>query len=546
MYKVYSDDYLLYNPEIESLKIFSPKLELELNKTGSFDFLIYPEHPYFDKLEKLNSIIKVYQDDYLIFRGRILNEQQGFYNEKQVTCEGELAFLCDSIQRPYDFMSGDKHTTIEELFTFFITNHNAQVAEDRQFKVGNITVTDPNNYIVRSDSTYLNTWDSINQKLIETNGGYLWIRHEADGNYIDYLEDFNVISNQSIEFGKNLLNLDKVIKGEDIATAIIPLGAKLEESEDRLTIETLPDDLTGDVRKKEDYVYSVEAVEKYGWIFKTQTWDDVTQASNLLLNGKEYLSETINQSITIELNGFDLAAMDKDISGFKLGVYVPVKTTPHGLNNNFLVKKLSIELTNPQNNVLTLGVTYLAFTEQSSGSNVSIDGLVQEIENVSANVAGSIIAIQELAEYTSSQINQTAAQIIMNVSEDYYLKSDADELIESVNTQFEQTSDSFEFQFNEFRKDLEDVQNGTDAAFQDIRKYIRFEDGNIILGEEGNQLTLKIQNDRISFLDNGAEIAYWQNRKFYAVDGEFINSLKLGNFAFIPRANGNLSFKKVN
>lgn len=546
MYKVYSDDYLLYNPEIESLKIFSPRLELELNKTGSFDFLIYPEHPYFDKLEKLNSIIKVYQDDYLIFRGRILNEQQGFYNEKQVTCEGELAFLCDSIQRPYDFMSGDRHTTIEELFTFFITNHNAQVAEDRQFKIGNITVTDPNNYIVRSDSTYLNTWDSINQKLIETNGGYLWIRHEADGNYIDYLEDFNVISNQSIEFGKNLLNLDKVIKGEDIATAIIPLGAKLEESEDRLTIETLPDDLTGDVRKKEDYVYSVEAVEKYGWIFKTQTWDDVTQASNLLLNGKAALSELINQSITIELNGFDLAAMDKDISGFKLGVYVPVKTTPHGLNNNFLVKKLSIELTNPQNNVLTLGVTYLAFTEQSSGSNVSIDGLVQEIENVSANVAGSIIAIQELAEYTSSQINQTAAQIIMNVSEDYYLKSDADELIESVNTQFEQTSDSFEFQFNEFRKDLEDVQNGTDAAFQDIRKYIRFEDGNIILGEEGNQLTLKIQNDRISFLDNGAEIAYWQNRKFYAVDGEFINSLKLGNFAFIPRANGNLSFKKVN
>ena len=546
MYKVYSDDYLLYNPEIESLKIFSPKLELELNKTGSFDFLIYPEHPYFDKLEKLNSIITVYQDDYLIFRGRILNEQQGFYNEKQVTCVGELAFLCDSIQRPYDFMSGDRHTTIEELFTFFITNHNAQVAEDRQFKVGNITVTDPNNYIVRSDSTYLNTWDSINQKLIETNGGYLWIRHEADGNYIDYLEDFNTISNQSIEFGKNLLNIDKVIKGEDIATALIPLGAKAEESEDRLTIESLPDDLTGDICKKEDYVYSPEAVEKYGWIFKTQSWDDVTQASNLLLNGKAALSELINQSITIELNGFDLAAMDKDISGFKLGVYVPVKTTPHGLNNNFLVKKLSIELTNPQNNVLTLGVTYLAFTEQSSGSNVSIDGLVQEIQNVSSNVAGSIAAIQELAEQTSSQISQTAAQIIINVSEDYYLKSDADELIESVNTKFEQTSDSFEFQFNEFRKDLEDVQNGTDAAFQDIRKYIRFEDGNIILGEEGNQLTLKIQNDRISFLDNGAEIAYWQNRKFYAVDGEFINSLKLGNFAFIPRANGNLSFKKVN
>ena len=121
MYKVYSDEYLIYDSEYETLKIFNPKLDLELNRTGTFNFLIYPEHPYFNKLEKLNSIIKVFQDDYLIFRGRILNDEQGFYNEKQVSCEGELAFLCDSVQRPYDFLSGDNHTTISELFTFFIT-----------------------------------------------------------------------------------------------------------------------------------------------------------------------------------------------------------------------------------------------------------------------------------------------------------------------------------------------------------------------------------------------------------------------------------------
>lgn len=66
-----------------------------------------------------------------------------------------------------------------------------------------------------------------------------------------------------------------------------------------------------------------------------------------------------------------------------------------------------------------------------------------------------------------------------------------------------------------------------------------------MLGEEGNPLTLRIENDRINFMENGASSAYWQNRKFYAVDGEFINSLKLGKFAFIPRSTGNLSFTKV-
>ena len=89
------------------------------------------------------------------------------------------------------------------------------------------------------------------------------------------------------------------------------------------------------------------------------------------------------------------------------------------------------------------------------------------------------------------------------------------------------------------------VFNGADAKFEEIQKYIRFVDGNIVLGEEGNTLTLRIENDRISFLDSGLEVAYLSNSKLYVTDGEFLNSLQLGNFAFIPRENGNLSFKKL-
>ena len=56
---------------------------------------------------------------------------------------------------------------------------------------------------------------------------------------------------------------------------------------------------------------------------------------------------------------------------------------------------------------------------------------------------------------------------------------------------------------------------------------------------------LKIQNDRISFMQGGTEVAYFSNRKLYVTDGEYINSLKVGKYSFFPRANGNLSFKKV-
>ena len=65
MWKVYCDNYLLYSPELENYKILSPSLNLELNKTGSFTFTIYPNHPNYDKLKKLKSTIQVFQDNTL-------------------------------------------------------------------------------------------------------------------------------------------------------------------------------------------------------------------------------------------------------------------------------------------------------------------------------------------------------------------------------------------------------------------------------------------------------------------------------------------------
>ena len=129
--------------------------------------------------------------------------------------------------------------------------------------------------------------------------------------------------------------------------------------------------------------------------------------------------------------------------------------------------------------------------------------------------------------------------------EEVYLKGDTDALIEGISTQVTQTAEDVEIRFTEMNQNIGDVAAGTDAKFEEISKYIRFEDGNIILGESGNTLTLRIENDRISFLDSGLEVAYFSNNKLYVTDGEFLHSLQLGNFAFMPRENGNLSFTKL-
>lgn len=144
-----------------------------------------------------------------------------------------------------------------------------------------------------------------------------------------------------------------------------------------------------------------------------------------------------------------------------------------------------------------------------------------------------------------SSIEQEKDRIISTVSEAYYAKGDVDTLVSELNTIFTQTKDSFEMQFNKFNQDLEDLNNNTNANFEEYRKYIRFENGNIILGEAGNELTLKIENDKVGFYQNNNLIGYYGNSKFNIVDGEVTHSFKIGDFAFVPRANGSLDFKKV-
>ena len=154
-------------------------------------------------------------------------------------------------------------------------------------------------------------------------------------------------------------------------------------------------------------------------------------------------------------------------------------------------------------------------------------------------------ALYELEQHVYTEIANTEESIISTVAEQYYLKSEAEQLATEMSTQIIQTAEDLSIQFDKFNADLEDLAVNTDSELEQIRKYIRFVDGKILLGESGNQLELEISNDRISFMQNKAEVAYFSNNKLYVVDGEFTNSLRLGNFAYLPRTNGNLSFKKI-
>ena len=180
-------------------------------------------------------MIVVKKSGRILFRGRVFDEQVGYWKEKILTCEGEMGFLQDSIIRPYNF-SGIP----ADLFKKFVDEHNAQVDEFKRFRLGKCTVTDANDYIARSNSAYETTLSNMNSRLIEdSTGGYLHITHGDDGTdpvpTLNYLADFERVAAQTIEFGKNHRDFVKKSSGQEMATAIIPLGAKTGD-DTRLTI----------------------------------------------------------------------------------------------------------------------------------------------------------------------------------------------------------------------------------------------------------------------------------------------------------------------
>ena len=531
MYTIYADNTLIYDNTLEDYVITKGAIEKEVNKSGSFTFTMYQDNPFIDKIQKLKTIIRVYKKDQLIFRGRVLSEVQGFYNDKTFTCEGELSFLLDSIQRPYTFTGAPG-----DLFSQFVESHNSQVDEDKRFIVGEVTVADNNNYINRSNSNYEDSLTNITNHLIETDGGYLHITRGTDDKpVINWLADFPYRSGQLIEFGENLLDFTKTNNAETIATGIIPLGAKIGEGDDetRVTIESVNNGL--------DYIVDDLAVATYGRIFTVVTWDDVTTPENLLTKAREYLNESINQNITIELTAVDLSIMDKSIDSFQLGDYITIESKPHGVNDNLLLKQQTIDLLRPDNDTITLGYTYSSFTDKTLSNNSQNTTLIKTVETIEKNYVPNTVVTEEVEELRSL-IDQTSTAISTEVLADYVVN---DQLVASLGTLYTQLNDMFEFKFTSLESTVNENDIENRRAFREISSYIRFEDGNIILGESGNELTLRIENDRIVFLDGDTEVAYFNNHKLYITDAEILQSLKIGNFAFTPRANGSLSFGKI-
>jgi hypothetical protein len=174
-------------------------------------------------------------------------------------------------------------------------------------------------------------------------------------------------------------------------------------------------------------------------------------------------------------------------------------------------------------------------------------GLVQLSSDYEASkkvYADALARIDNAVKITDSQIGKEKDALRTEISEKYYDKENLDSQFGEISTKLEQTKNSVNIEFTNFKTDIDSSIKQNNVSFTEIHKYIRFIDGNIYLGAEDNPIQLIEKNDRISFVQAGSEVAYFSNNKMYVNDGQFNNTLRIGNFEFSPRPNGSLDFKK--
>lgn len=335
MFSVWLDGKLLYSSAVNDpyYAIGTPILTLEAGKAGSLSFTMYPNHPEYDSLRRMLGRVIVYEDDVELFRGRILRMETNLYKERKVTCEGDLAYLMDSIADP-----GEYTESISAHFSRLVNMHNSQVESGKQFAVGIVNVDKATESQTFKTDSYRTTSAAMSDDLTGVFGGYIRTRRSSGTVYLDYIGDYGKAGNQNIEFGVNMIDVSESVSSDDIFTVLLPTGSE------GVTMEGI----TGS-----KYVKIPNAVERYGTVVRAVSFSDIKEAgAELMQAAYDYIEKNYKEMPpTLTLTAIDLKRMDFALDGFELGTRIGILSEPHGINGSPVCSKISYNLEYPEKNI---------------------------------------------------------------------------------------------------------------------------------------------------------------------------------------------------
>lgn len=547
--------------EKQGLKIIDGKIVEGINTINSFSFSMLPNNPRFNELFSYTTkiyVIKI-KDNRRVFYGRVVKpkvsmESDGSFS-KTIECEDRMGYLCDSLM---DYLPEQywnvKNTTYHEdgsidkrgVLEFVLSIHNKKQPDEKKIYVGEVDIEDKDNVLYFGMQQHKNAFDTLKEKLIEHLGGELRLREGTDGKlYLDYLKEAGEVKTTSIALKKNMQKLSKETDPTSFITRLYPLGNKIkktvEEKDGSITeIETDERITCAEANDGIPYVDDEEGIRTYGIIEGYRIYDHVVYPRTLLNHARVTLATNNKVKQKHVITALDLSTIGLDIDSFEVGNYHPIKNSLVGVDDTLRIIKKTTNINQPETSQLEIGDKYATLTElQLKRENSLKEEVNRTIETVSNNAQYNVA---KTSNYLTSLINQFTDRIEQIIREETVSVSDFETYKTSISTEFDQTKDSFDFIFKNIQQEIKDVNGVVSTNQNEMVKYIRFEDGNIILGLVGNEVLLKESNDRISFLQNNIEVAYFSNNKLFVTNAEFTNGLKIFELEFTRESNGSYTF----
>lgn len=501
MYRVLYDDEYLFDPYGDDV-ITDSSISGEVNAAVYFDFTIERNHRLYNKLEEKAGIVRVYSDSKLLFMGEITDIQEDFYGSKQVSCVDPRDHLNDVLLRPYSTVSGEQSITapssVDGYFQWLIDKYNEGMINPKfHFQVGvnQGAYLEKNNHIYRSSEQFPSVGSELEDKILDSLGGYLTLTYPNDIPTLNLYADVHEANTQMIDFGVNLIDFTKTTGTSEQYTAIRPEGGTPEKDSDDpdapdpkpTTIESLGDGVTfvdSDYVKKGDVVYCLSAVNRYG--YREYSWNesDTTDPNDLLEKAVANLKKKVEPKLTLEVKAVDMALFMDGYDHLECGQVARVRSKPHDVDEYLLVSSMDIDLQDPSQTKYTLGQAFDSLTgEQSSfvkslnaGINSSLDavaGLDQTVKNQGVLIDqannNAITAIEDAQEaQQKAEQAQQAADAANDLAQDSLDKAqqahDLAEQIQSVVNEVTGDVDQIKTDMEQAEADLTATSQKADQA----------------------------------------------------------------------------------
>ncbi len=399
-YRLTYDGEILFDPYTDAV-VYDAQLTAKANNPDYLDFTVPPTHPLYDEVRGRGGLVRLEWGAATLFLGEVESVETDVEGAKQVACVGALAWLGDTVVRPYSTLEGEQPlaapSTVDGLFAWYVDQHNAHVLDGRRrFAVGvnQGWALDENNRVYRSSTQLPTTWDEISDKLLDTLGGYVSVRY--DPLTVDYWADVHETNAQVIDFGVNITDFSESADTAGMYTAVRPVGKApekekgAEEDPEAPTLDELPDGPTdaAGIRKLGDVVYAPEAVALYGYRECAFSDNDCTTAAGLLASAVKRLQALMAPTLSVTVKAVDLALFMEGHEHLRVGQAVRVRSAFHGVDEYLMVTSATVDLQDPGNTEYTLGAETSTLTGQQSdylrGINGSINGALDAASAMSA------------------------------------------------------------------------------------------------------------------------------------------------------------------